>query len=54
MKAMKRQRTMKSGNRGPAKSKQPWLLLLLFVLPVAALAVKEYPAIARYIKIERM
>jgi hypothetical protein len=45
---------MKSRNRGPAKSKQPWLLLLLLALPAAALAVKEYPAIVRYIKIERM
>jgi hypothetical protein len=54
MKAMKRQAAMRSGNRGPAKGKQPWLLLLLLVLPAAALAVKEYPALARYIKIERM
>jgi hypothetical protein len=52
---MRRQRTAKPASGRPAKGRQPWLLLLgLLVLPAAALAWREYPALARYIKIERM
>jgi len=48
---MKRQRATKAGNIG----KRLWLLpLVLVAVPAAALAWKEYPALARYIKIARM
>jgi hypothetical protein len=50
---MTRQRTRKTGNQ-PASGKRLWLLLLLFTLPAAAVAWREYPALARYIKIARM
>jgi hypothetical protein len=48
-----RQRTRKTGT-GPASSRQLWLVLLLCMLPAAALAWREYPALVRYIKIVRM
>jgi hypothetical protein len=52
---MTRHRTAKAAPRGSARGGRPWLLLLgLLVVPAAALAVREYPALVRYIKIERM
>jgi hypothetical protein len=48
---MKRERTTKARST----TKRLWLLsLLLIALPAAALAWMQYPALARYIKIERM
>jgi hypothetical protein len=51
---MRRQRTAKAGSDRPVNGKHLWLLLLAFMVPAAALAWREYPALARYIKIERM
>ena len=49
---MTRQRTVKARNDESAKSKRLWLLLL--ALPAAVLFWREYPSLARYIKIARM
>jgi hypothetical protein len=52
---MKRQCTRKARTGESAGHKRLWLvLLLLAVLPAAALAGKNVPALVRYIKIERM
>jgi hypothetical protein len=42
-----------STSDGTVMKKRLWLLLL-FALPAAGLLWKEYPALIRYIKIERM
>jgi hypothetical protein len=47
----KRPTTTDTRNATPHKSR--WPLLLLLLVP-AALVWKEYPAIVRYLKIERM
>jgi hypothetical protein len=51
---MTRQRTVTRRQAEPAKSRRPWLLLLLLVVPAAGIAWKEYPSLVRYIKIARM
>jgi hypothetical protein len=43
----------RSTSDGTVMKKRLWLLLLL-ALPAAGLFWKEYPALVRYIKIERM
>jgi hypothetical protein len=49
VKTMTRKKAKAGDNR-----KRLWLLPLLLVVPAAALAWKEFPALARYVKIARM
>lgn len=52
---MTRQRTVTRRKHEPAKGKHLWLLLFLPLgLAAAGIAWKEYPSLARYLKIARM